>query len=411
MDPCDYKNSYELFERAQKVIPGGIFMPRTPLFVTYGEFPVFMERGEGAHFWDIDGNEFIDFMCSYGAVGIGYNHPRVEEAARAQQEKVNSSTIPGALWVELAEFLVQEIPMADWVAYGKNGSDVTTYAAMVARNFTGKPGIARMKGAYHGLHHWCIASDIGQPPEYKTHVYDFEFNDVEDLEELVSEKKGVLAGVFLTPVGHWAMHDQDEPIPGWFEKVREICDREGILMMIDDIRAGFRIDYRGSHRYYSEVEPDILCFAKTIANGYPISVALCGEKLFELSKKVYWSATHFYSAVPMAATLACMKVIKEEGLIEKIRRDGERLMSTLKEQAKAHGLSAGVTGHPSMPYMTFADDPSLEKMRFFCGHAARRGIFLHPHHNWFVSAALTEEDLDKTFEVTDACFKLVKEKY
>lgn len=407
----EYPRSYEMFEKVQKLIPGGIQMPRTPVFSSFGDVPVFVERARGSKFWDVDGNEFIDFMCSYGAVGIGYNHPRVEEAARAQLDNVNSCSIPSLRWVELAELLVEEIPMADWVVYGKNGSDVTTYAAMVARNYTGKPGIARMKGAYHGLHHWCIASDIGQPPEYKMHVYDFEFNDVEDLEECVKKHKDQLAGIILTPVGHWAMHDQEEPIPGWFEKVREVCDREGLVMIIDDIRCGFRFDFRGTHRYYAEVEPDIVCFAKTVANGWPLAVACCREHLFEMSKKIYWSATQFYSAAPMAAAVATLKIIKEEGLIDKIRKDGEVFMKTLREQAGSHGLKVSVTGHPAMPYMTFADDPSLEKSRYFCGQAVRRGVFLHPHHNWFISAALTEDDLKKAFEVTDQCFKLVKEKY
>jgi len=407
----EYPKNYALFEKAQKLIPNGIQMPRTPIFSSYGDVPVFVARARGSRFWDIDGNEFIDYLCSYGAVGLGYNHPKVEEAARSQLDLVSSCSIPSERWVELAEFLVNEIPMADWVVYGKNGSDVTTYAAMAARNFTGKPGIARMKGAYHGFHHWCIASDVGQPPEYKTHVYDFNFNDVEDLEECITRHQDQLAAVFLTPVGHWAMRDQEDPIPGWFEKVRELCDREGLLMVVDDIRCGFRFDFRGTHRYYSAVEPDIICYAKTIANGWPIAVAACSQKLFESAKQLYWSATQFYSAAPMAAAIATLKAIKEEGLIQKIKLDGERFIKTLGQQAGSYGIKVNLTGHPSMPYLTFHDDPRLEKNRFFCGQAARRGVFLHPHHNWFISAALTEDDLKKTFEVTDQCFKLVKEKF
>jgi glutamate-1-semialdehyde 2,1-aminomutase len=407
----EYPKDYALYDKVQKLIPNGIQMPRTPIFSSFGDVPVFVARAQGSKFWDIDGNEFIDYMCSYGAVGLGYNHPKVEEAARAQLTKVSSCSLPSERWVELAELIVAEIPMADWVVYGKNGSDATTYAAMLARHVTGKPGIARMRGAYHGFHHWCIASDVGQPPEYKMHVYDFNFNDVEDLEDCVAKHKDHLAGIFLTPVGHWAMRDQEQPIPGWFEKVREICDREGLLMIIDDVRCGFRFDFRGTHRYYANVEPDVICYAKTIANGWPISVAACAGKHFEAAKKIYWSATQFYSAAPMAAAIACIKTIKEEGLIDKMKRDGERFMKTLAEQATSHGIKVRVTGHPSMPYMMFDDDPQLGKNRFFCGQAARRGIFLHPHHNWFISAALTEEDLKKTFEVTDQAFKLTKEKF
>jgi len=411
MVPYQYPRSYELFEEAKKYIPNGIPMPRTPLFLTFGQHPVFLGGAKGARFTDMDGNEFIDFMCAYGAVLLGYNHPKVEEAAAAQREKGNSTSIPGPIWVEFAKFMTREIPMAEFMVYGKNGSDVTTWAAMLARTHTGRNGIVMAEHAYHGLHNWCIESDVGIPEEYKAHTYKFRYNDTEDLEEVVENNRGKLAAVFLTPVGHWAMADQELPEPGFYEKVREICDREGLLMLVDDIRCGFRYDYRGTHAYFSRVEPDVICFAKAISNGYPLSVAVAKSEYMEAAKKIYWSATHFYSAVPIAAAKATVEEIKASGAIERIAEIGARFQEGLRQQANSHGVAASVTGHPSMPFMTFAEDPTLEKNRFFCGEAARRGVFLHPHHNWFVSAALTDEDLDKTLEVTDACMKLTKEKY
>ena len=220
MDLYNYKKSYEMFEAVQKVIPGGINFPRTPHFLTFGSHPVFIDRTRGAKFWDVDGNEFIDYMCSYGAVVLGYSHPKVDEAAKQQLARSNSSTIPSFQWLEFSEYLVGEIPYMDWVSYGKNGSDATTFAAMVCRVHTGRNGIAMSHHAYHGLHHWCIESDVGIPPEYKSHVYKFTYNDLEDLEELVSKHKGEIAGVFLLPVGHWALKDQEEPAPGFYEGVR-----------------------------------------------------------------------------------------------------------------------------------------------------------------------------------------------
>ncbi len=407
----EFKRSYEMFESAQKVVPGGIFFPRTPHFLTFGSHPVFTDRALGARFWDIDGNEFIDYMCAYGAVVLGYNHPAVEEAARKQAERCNATTVPSDYWLKLSEFLVQEIPVADWVAYGKNGSDATTFAAIVARIHTGRQGIAMAHHAYHGLHNWCIESEAGIPPEYKTHVYKFQYNDLEDLQALVESKRGELAAVFLTPVGHWALADQEDPAPGFFEGVRELCDREGMLFLMDDIRCGFRIKYEGTHAYYGNADPDIICFGKAMGNGHPISVALGKAELMESAKKVYWSGTHFYSGVPMAAAMACLREIKESGAIERIKDMGTILQAGLRDHAKSHGVEVSVTGHPAMPYMTFEDDASREKMRFFCGEASRRGIFFHPHHNWFISAALTKDDLARTMEVTDICFKLVKDKY
>lgn len=407
MGDYDNSRSYKLFEEAKQVIPGGIPMPRTPLFLTFGSHPVFSTEAKGARFKDVDGNEYIDYMCAYGAVLLGYGHPAVEEAAEKQRKKMNCASIPPDTWVDLARFVTGEIPMADWCVFGKNGSDVTSYAAMLARTYTGKPGIAVAHHAYHGLHHWCIESDVGIPPEYKEHVYKFNYNDLEDLEEVVDKNRDQLAGVFITPVGHWALGDQEEPAPAFFDKVREICDREGMLFLMDDIRCGFRYDYRGTHAYYGESEPDVICFGKAIANGYPLALAAAKSKFMEAAQKIYWSATHFYSAAPMAAAMATMKEIKESGAIERVYQLGTRLQETLREQAKSHGLKISVTGHPSMPFMTFDQDENLEMNRLFCGEAAKNRVFLHPHHNWFVSAALTDSDLERTFEVTDQCFKIV----
>lgn len=406
-----FTRSYEMFERAKQIIPGGIPGPRTPLFLTYGSHPVFSARNQGARFWDVDGNEYLDYMCGFGAVVLGFRHPKVDEAARKQMERGDCFSMPSNLWLELAEFLVQELPAADWAMFAKNGSDVTTYAAMVARNHTGRPGIVMAHHAYHGLHHWCIESNIGIPPEYQTHTHRFQYNDLEDLEQLVSEKKGQLAAVMLTPVGHWSLKDQEEPAPGFFSGVRKLCDREGLLFIMDDIRCGFRIKYEGTHAYYDQVEPDLICFGKALSNGYPVAAAVGKKFLMETAPKVYFSGTYFYSAAPMAAAIAALSEIKASGAIEKIKALGTRFQNTLREQARARGVKVVVSGHPAMPFLRHEEDPNFEKNRFFCGEAAKRGIFLHPHHNWFISAALTDADLNQTFEVTDTCFKLSKEKY
>ena len=206
------------------------------------------------------------------------------------------------------------------------------------------------------------------------------------------------------------MADQEEPEPGYFEAVRRICDREGMLFLMDDIRCGFRFRYEGSHTYYGQAEPDLVCFGKAMANGHPISMMAGKARFMDAARSVYFSGTHFFSAVPMAAAMACMREIKASGAIARIKDLGRRFQAGLRDQAKAHRLAASVTGHPAMPYLTFTDDPTREKNRFFCGEAAKRGIFLHPHHNWFISAALTDAELSRTLEVTDLCFKLLAEK-
>lgn len=408
MKVYDFRVSYELFERATQIVPNGIVQPRNPTFLTFGDFPCFIERAKGCKMWDVDGNEFIDYMCAYGPMIIGYNHPKVEEAVRKQMEKGDSFSMPSPVWVEYAEYLINLIPMADWAVFGKNGSDVTNFAIRVARHYTGKKQIVMANGAYHGTHEWSLPPTPGVPPEYQSHVPKFEYNELEDLERVFDEHKGDIAGVFLTPIRHDIMHDQELPAPGFFDGVRELCDREGALLLFDDVRCGFRFDIRGTHEYFG-ADPDIVCFGKAISNGYPLSAVVAKKHLMESARFIYFTGTHFHGAVAMSASIACLEEIKASGAIEKLNKMGKLLQEGLREQANSHGVRVVVSGPPCMPFMRFEDDPTYEKNRKFCGLAARRGIFLHPHHNWFVSSAHEEEDIRRTLEVTDECFRLMKQ--
>jgi len=410
MKEYKFDRSYEIFEKAKKYIPGGVPMPRTPHFHQYGSVPVFIKNAKGAHFTDIDGNDYIDFMCAFGAVALGYAHPKVEEAYHKQALEGNSLPIPTTRWVELAESLTGLIPEMEWCVYGKNGSDVTTYATQVARIHTGRPGILRAHHAYHGMHHWCIENRNGIPEEFHAHVYEFEYNDLNDIERVLAEHKDEIAGIMFTPYQHLAMKDQIMPAPGFYEGVRKICDRDGILMMMDDVRCGFRIQLEGSHVHFG-ADVDLVCFGKTLGNGYPISSCLGKESLKNAASQVYFSATHFYSSAPMAAALAILDIMKNDGPIERMTEMGTRLGQGLEAAAEGVGLKIRFTGYPSMPYMIIEGDDNLERNRFFCGEMAKRGVYLHPHHNWFVSAALSEDDLKKTLDMAEICFKLTKEKY
>ncbi len=410
MKEYEFKKSLELMQRVNAVIPGGIQGPRNPIFFKLGAYPVFMDRGKGSHVWDVDGNEYIDYMCGFGALVLGIGHPKVEEAARKQSEKGNCFSIPQEEYLLLAEYLKQNIPIAQWSLYGKNGSDVTTQATRIARIATGKKGIIMAHGAYHGFHYWCTEGDLGIPPEYKAHVYHVQYNDLEDLEETVGKHSGDLAGVILCPLKHDFARDQELPAPGYFEGVRKICDRERMVFIMDDVRCGFRLQFEGSHEYF-QANPDLVCFGKAISNGYPLAVLAGKKAMMDFAKKVMFTATHFFSAVPFAAAIACMEEIKGSGAIEKIYRHGMMLKKGIESQAQSRGIAIHYTSHPAMPFLTFENDTTFEKARFFGGEAAKRGIIVHPLHNWFVSAAHEESDIKKTLEVTDECFKLVKEKF
>ena len=410
MKVYDFKKSYDLFEEAKKYVPNGIYGPRTPAFLTFGSYPAFITRGDGCRIWDVDGNEFIDYMCSFGTNLLGLKHPKVEAAAKKQMENADCFTLPSDQWLPLAKKMTGTIHNGDWCVFGKNGSDVTSYAIAVARVYTGKWVILAARGSYHGSHAWCQPHGAGIPDEWKSHIQYIEYNDPESLKRAVEENRGSIAAIILTPHRHDAMKEQELPAKEFVNTVNTLAEKENFLIIIDDIRCGFRLNLSGSAQHYG-YNADLQCFGKAMANGYPIAVAMGRESMKEAGAKVFFTGTHFFSGVPFAAAIATIDEIQASGAIEKIQKLGTMLMNGMAEAASSQGITVTLSGPPAMPFMNFHDDPTFEKNRYFCGEAAKRGIFFHPHHNWFVCAAMEEKDIQHTLEVSSLCFQLTKEQY
>ncbi|MGD2207341.1 MAG: aminotransferase class III-fold pyridoxal phosphate-dependent enzyme [Anaerolineae bacterium] len=405
--PPRYKRSVDLFVRAARVIPEGIYGHKNPAFLLPGHCPYYAERAEGGHCWDVDGNEYVDFLCGYGPIILGHNHPQVEEVVRQQMAKGSCFNHPGEAMVQLAERLVNLISGGDWAVFAKNGSDVTTWAVRVAREHTRRKKIVMVRGAYHGVHAWCTAYPGGVLPDDKDNVLKMGWNRLDELEALVAAHRGQIAGLIATPYHHRTYAAQQMPADGFWPGVRQICDREGMLLILDDIRAGFRLDIRGSHVTFG-IEPDLLCFGKAMANGHPIAVAMGREGLRDAAEAVFLSGTFWFSPVPMIASLTTLRILEEGDAIDHMARLGARLKEGLQELGAAHGYRVTVSGPTPVPYLTFDDDPDLYHMQVFCREMIARGVFLHPHHNWFVCAAHTDADVDYTLEVADQAFALTR---
>jgi len=406
-----FTESEALLARAQKVIPGGIYGHQMPYLLTMGSYPYFFERGRGSHVWDVDGNEYIDYMCSYGPIVVGHCNPRVEEAVRRRADLGNCFNGPTTLWVDLAERLVSITPFADWAVFAKNGSDVCTWATELARHATGRPKIAMARGAYHGTHAWVSPVTSGVMPEDRANVVYLDYNDLESLRRVVDENRGAMAGVILTPFRHDAGHDNELPVEGFLQGVRKICDDNSMVFILDDVRAGFRLHMGGSGEVFG-VRPDLSTYCKAIANGYPLSACVGRESLKKAAFEVFFTGSYFTSAVPMAAALATLDELEATGGIERMRVMGEMLRDGMVSQARSHGFEVTYSGPPALPYMSFkADGGGYDRNKLFCGEAAKRGVYLHPRHNWFLSAAHTEEDIRRTLEVTDETFGLVRKKF
>jgi glutamate-1-semialdehyde 2,1-aminomutase len=403
-EPGRYRETAALFARAERVIPGGIYGHQSPRMLVPGAYPYFFARGDGARLWDVDGNEYLDLVCGYGPIVLGHNHPAVDAAAAREAANGRCYNGPGRAMVELAERLVALTPWAGWAVFAKNGSDVCTWAVQVARQATGRKKILAAKGAYHGAHAWCAPMPGGTTPEDRAHVVGYRWNDLASVDRALALADGDVAGVIVSPFRHDAFHDSEMPAPGFFDGLRERCDRLGAVLVLDDVRAGFRLSLAGSGDAVG-VEPDITCYCKALGNGYPISAALGRERLRDAASAVFFTGSYWTGPVEMAASIACLAELEATNAIARMRRAGTRLRDGMEAQGESHGMPIHWSGPPALPFMTFRDDQgSFARSRAFAAACAARGVYLHPHHNWFVSAALGDPEVNRILDATDAAF-------
>src|SRR5258707_9778550 len=234
-----------LRDRATKVVPGGMYGHMRANGLPAG-YPQFFSRGEGCHVWDVDGRKYLDFMCSWGPVVLGHRHPVVDAAARRQMEQGDCLNGPSERMVELAERLVGLVSHADWALFSKNGTDATTTCVTLARGATGKRKIVLARGAYHGAVPWCTPHRFGVTTEARAHVIHCRYNDVAALEDAVAQAGDDLAGVLVAAFRHDYGLDQELADPAFAARARALADAKGAALILDDVRAGFRLSLHGS---------------------------------------------------------------------------------------------------------------------------------------------------------------------
>lgn len=398
-----------LLERARKVVPGGVYGHQSTGRLP-DEFPQFFTRGRGSRVWDVDNNEYIDFMCSYGPVVLGHYDERVEQAVAAQLSNSDCFNGPTERWVELAELLVEVTPHADWAWFAKNGTDATTYAVSVARAHTGKKQLLRAQGAYHGASPAWTPRPAGVTPEDTANQISYVYNDLASVHDAIDQAGGDLAAIITSPFRHDAWFDQEDVDPEFALGLRHLCDETGAVLILDDVRAGFRISLGGSWEPLG-IKPDIAAYCKAIANGYPISAVVATEELRDAASSVYATGSYWFSGGPMAAAIATIETLRDTDALKRIELAGRLLRDGLAEQAESYNLRIRQTGPVQVPFMSFEADENFERGNLFSSEAVKRGAYLHPWHNWFLSAAHTEQDIKETLEITDIAFQKVREVY
>jgi len=412
-DKLNISNSLKLFEEACGLIAGGVLGARKPTDFIAGEYPIFLESGKGCRLYDVDGNEFIDFLCGYGPIILGYREKEVDEAVYKQiKEKGFCFSLTQKYQNVLAKKIAELVPCAEMSIFLKTGSDATTASIRIARAYTNR--IKVMRCGYHGWHDWCVEMKGGIPSKFYEDVFEFEYNNLKQLEDLLVTHGDETAAIIMTPFGHPNHQKMQIPEPGFLEGIRKLSDRYGAVLIYDEIRTGFRLSLGGAQALYG-VYPDISVLGKAIANGYAISV-VTGKKdvMMAAAEKLFISSTFFPNSEAFIAALKTIEILERDNVLAEIWKKGEWFMEKIQETIENHDVGAELTGIAPMFYITFKKDESGSykgKRKDFYTQMIRKGFFFTPYHHAYICYRHTPEDLNLTLTAIDESLEFVKKKY
>ncbi|MCL2434877.1 MAG: aminotransferase class III-fold pyridoxal phosphate-dependent enzyme [Lentimicrobiaceae bacterium] len=387
--------SNKMYESALNIIPGAVAGIRRPYNFVPGEYPIYFESAKGGKVTDVDGNEYLDFLCAYGPIIIGHREEEIDNAAIEQmRNKGFCFSLTQPTQNKLAKKLIELIPSAEMAVFVKTGSDATTAAIRVARAATDKVKVARC--GYHGWHDWCVEVKGGIPQKFFEDVYEFHYNDLDGLEDIMKEHGNDMAAIMITPVGHPLADTVQMPKPGFLEGVRALADKYGTVLIFDEIRSGFRVSIGGAQKLFG-VTPDISVFGKAMGNGYPIG-AVVGKREFMkvLADKVFLSSTFFPNSMEQVACLKTIEMLERDHILDVVAEKGNMFGKLIEEVVKKSGYDVEFTGAPWMPFITFNKDKDglYKKLRpAFYTELIRRKVFLQPYHHGYVCYRHTDEDL------------------
>ena len=389
--------SRELLGRAYSVIPSASqTFSKGPNQWARGVTPHFLERGEGAWVWDVDGNRYLDWMMALGPVSLGYGDAEVDAAIADQLGRGVVFSQMNALEVEVAEMLVDRIPCAEMVRFGKNGSDATTAAIRAARALTGRPVVAVC--GYHGWHDWYIGTttrNLGVPNEVQSLTRSFTYNDIASLEKLFAEQNGRVACVIMEGVG------VEPPAGDFLHRVADLTRREGALLIFDEIVAGFRLALGGAHEYY-HVEPDIACFGKAMANGMPLSAVVGRRDFMKIFDRIFFSGTFGGECLSLAACRATMRVFQQRNVTDHLWHVGGKLGDGISALVKEHGIGdeMRLLGLPPRSVVSLPHPDEVEALArrtLILQECVKRGLLYSCSHVPCLSHG--EEEVDFTLSV------------
>jgi glutamate-1-semialdehyde 2,1-aminomutase len=420
LEKMNTSRSAELFEKAKTFFPGGVNSP-VRAFRSVGGTPLFFAKGQGSHVWDEDCNEFIDYCCSWGPLILGHAHPSVVKAVQETVANGSSFGAPTRLENELAELILKNHSYFEKIRFVSSGTEAAMSAIRLARGYTGRDKIIKFEGCYHGhvdsllvkagsgLATLGTSSSAGIPEAYAKETIVLPLNDTAALEKAVSDYRGQIAVIAIEPIpanNGLLLQEGD-----FLRYLREVCTREGILLLFDEVISGFRVGFSGASGYYG-IQPDVLAFGKIIGGGLPVGAyASTAEVMSHVAPEgpVYQAGTLSGNPVAMAAGIAQLTECLRPGFYEELKEKTDYLVNNVLSYARSKQYKFNMFSVGSIFWVTFSDQKAIrrsdeidseEMQKFAPFHRSllEQGVYLGPsgYEVGFVSAAHTTEDLDRT---------------
>lgn len=388
------KKSFEYLEKSRKLIPSltQTFSRGAYTFVE-GAFPVYAKSAKGSHFFDVDGNEYIDYLCGLGPIILGHKYSRVDKAIKKQLENGILFSLPHKLELDVAELICDVVPCAEMVKFSKTGSGSATGAVRGARALTKRDKIAYCGsgGIWHDWYAGIISRNQGVPSFNKNLIHPFDYNDGEGLEYVFEKNKEEIACVFMEPAIF------EKPNNNFLNKVKKITHANDSVLIFDEIVTGFRFANGGGQELFG-VEPDIAVLGKGMANGMPISAVVGKSEYMKVFDDVFFSTTYASETLSLAAAEATIREIIEKPVIKKIWENGKFLTEHFNKITNENSIGLTLRGYPVRMQLIGMDkngNNSILLRSLLIQELVKRGVFMH-HSVVFISFSHEQEDIEKT---------------
>lgn len=396
-------------ERARKIIPHqtGTFSRAASSYVE-GVFPTYIKSGNGSHFTDIDGNEYLDYLMALGPITLGYNYHSVNEAIIKQLHNGILFSLPHIIEVELSELISSVIPFADMVKFEKSGSNAVTAAVRAARAFTKKDIIAYCGsgGVWHDWQAAMVSRDGGVPNFNKDLIKIFDYNDSDGLEQIFEDNPNKIAAIVLEPTQF------EEPKNGFLQKVRKIANANDSLLILDEIVTGFRFDLAGAQKYF-DIKGDLVCFGKGMANGLPLSAITGPSEFMQTFDNLWVSSTNNSETLSLAGTKAVITEMKEKDTISHCWRIGKILFDGWNKIAEKNNINAKMTGYPIRMDLKCFDNTGVESLpmkSLILQEMVKQNVFMSILGASYICYSHSEQDIHKTLQSFENACDLINNK-